>query len=113
MASASIDRASPRRSLFSLVDVKVDSEQDERPERDGKDSGQHGLSRLDVREVVVGRRDDQPDHKVDDSDEADPQLDPPAGHEHDDPKKWHLVSAVRSKICACSRRLINNRRPHS
>ena len=80
------------------MDVKVDSEQDERPERDGKDSGQHGLSRLDVREVVVGRRDDQPDHKEDDSDEADPQLDPPAGHEHDDPKKWHLVSAVRSKF---------------
>jgi hypothetical protein len=56
------------------VDVEVDAEKDQRPENDRKRSRQHGFRRLDVREVVVRRSDDDPDYEVDKPAEADPHL---------------------------------------
>ncbi len=57
------------------MDVEVDAEKDQRPEKDRESSRQHRFRRLDVHEVVVRRSDDDPNHEVDEPDEADPHLD--------------------------------------
>ena len=65
------------------MDVEVDAEKDQRPEKERESNRQHRFRRLDVREVVVRRSDDDPDHEVDERAETDPQLDPPARHERE------------------------------
>jgi hypothetical protein len=64
-----------------LLDVEVDAEKEQRPEKDRESSREQRFRRLDVREVVVRRSDEDPDHEVDEPAEADPDLDPPARHE--------------------------------
>jgi hypothetical protein len=48
--------------------VRVEPEQDQRPEDDGEDRGENSPHGVEVLEVVVRRRDDHADDEIDDAD---------------------------------------------
>lgn len=68
---AAADQGVPARD-GGLMHVKIDPEQEQRPQYDGQDDREKRFRTLDVREIVVRSGDDQPDYQVDDAAEPEP-----------------------------------------